>query len=136
MKFSTHCLFLFHTEFRGIPVTGHFVSTLSKSTVFSKNAVCLHANPRFFSLRFCSLKVDIFESFVSSKVNMTIKDLWCKNQQPQIQSFHLFHSDGTIKPMTLGQDAPGQMHRSSLLPYTPRRINRPHGGTPHAHSAS
>lgn len=80
----------------------------------------------FFSLRFCSLKVDIFESFVSSKVNMTIKDLWCKKQQPQIRSFHLFHSDGTIKPMTLGQDAPGQMHRSSLLPYTPHDTSTDH----------
>lgn len=70
-------------------MTGHFVSILSKSIVFSKSAICSRANPHLFSLRFCSLKADIFESFVSSKVNMTIKDLQFNKQQPQILKLSL-----------------------------------------------
>lgn len=70
-------------------MTGHFVSPLSKSTGFSKSAVCSHANPHLFSLRFCSLKTDISESFVSSKVNRAIKDLQFNKQQPQILKLSL-----------------------------------------------
>lgn len=115
MRFSMCSLFfLLHTEWSRIPKTGHCVSTLSKSTVFSKSAICSHANVHLFVFRFCSLKADTFESFVSSKVNMTLKDFWFNKRQPQILKL----SVTARSSMTLGQVAPSQMDRRSSLPYT------------------
>lgn len=57
------------------PWDGIFVIMLSHSTLISKSTVCLHGNLYLILLRFCSLKVDVFENRVISKINMTIKDL-------------------------------------------------------------
>lgn len=56
-------------------MTGHFVCVLFKPTGFFQKCCLLACLSAFFYVRrCCSLKADIFKSFVSSKVNTPIKD--------------------------------------------------------------